>query len=246
MSFDASSVNYDSFHASTLMQKRVIDSSNFTYRDILGILNEYLPGRTKVLDIGCGAGVLSLYLASKGKKVFGIDVSKKSISSCRQSAEYLHFKNIEFARMNFPREVPRSKFDLIICNEVLEHIAEDELALIKIHQMLTDKGVLVISVPSKNAPLYKMGMAKEFDKRVGHLRRYSEQEIVQICKKTGLEILKVKKTEGILRNFLFLNPVAGKSIRFIKFFISDVVSFIDLISLFLFGESNNFVVARKP
>ena len=55
----------------------------------------------------------------------------------------------------------------------------------------------------------------------------------------------MKKNEGILRNFLFLNPIAGKFIRFIKFFLVDVVTYLDNATVPLFGESDLIVVLEK-
>ncbi len=93
--------------------------------------------------------------------------------------------------------------------------------------------------------MHKLGLAKAFDERVGHLRRYSVEELVYKCIKSGFIILETRKNEGIVRNFLYLNPIAGKFIRFIKFYLTDIVSFIDFISLKLFGESNIFIVVKK-
>ncbi len=228
------------------MQKRIINERNFTYRIIFSVVNKYLKGKKKILDIGCGAGTISLYLANIGNEVLGIDISQNAINSCNESAKFLGFRNINFERITFPDKVPSGQFDYIICSEVLEHLENDDLALKKIYALLKPEGVAVISTPSKNAPLYKLGFAKKFDERVGHLRRYTLQELVSKCKKNNFSILETKKTEGILRNFLFLNPLVGKLVRFIKFFISDIVTFFDNISLKLFGESQIFVVVKKP
>lgn len=201
----------------------------------------------EILDIGCGAGTLSLYLASKGNIVLGIDISKSAVDLCRKSANSLKLnKNSSFEVMDFPKEVPNKKFNFIICSEVIEHLKNDNLALQKIFSLLKPSGIAIISTPSRNAPLYRLGLLRAFDKKVGHFRRYSSTELILKCKENRFEVLEIKKTEGILRNFLFTNPIAGKSIRFIKFFLSDIVSFLDNISLNLFGESQIFIVIQKP
>jgi len=237
---------HEIFHQKTLMQKRIISEKNFTYRIILSVVNKYFKGKKKILDIGCGVGTICLYLANRNNNVFGIDISQNAIISCKQSAKSLQFKNVYFERMDFPNKTPDENFDYIVCSEVIEHLEDDELALRKIYSLLKPKGIVIISTPSKNAPLYKLGLAKEFDDRVGHLRRYTVEELVEKCKVNGFSILDTKKTEGVLRNFLFLNPIAGKFVRFIKFFLSDIVTFLDDISLRLFGESQIFVVVKKP
>lgn len=238
--------DYEDFHKNTLFQTRIINRNNFTYRIILNIISKYLESHRKILDIGCGAGTISLYLASKGKKVYGIDISNIAIKSCLESARKLGMEsNVHFETMNFPNKIPKEKFDFILLIEVIEHLKNDQLALDKTFSLLKKGGIAIISTPSKNAPLYKLGLAHEFDERVGHLRRYSLDELVGRCESAGFKILETRKTEGVVRNFLFLNPIAGKFIRFIKFFISDIVTFIDEISLKIFGESDIFVVVKK-
>lgn len=238
---------YEEFHKETLVQSRIIKENNFTYRIILAVLNRFSDPPKDVLDIGCGAGTLSFYLASKGNRVVGIDVARNAIEACTKSSKLLGLnKNTSFKVMDFPKQTPSKKFDLIIFSEVIEHLKNDDLALKKIFLLLKRGGVGIISTPSKNAPMYRLGLADEFDQRVGHLRRYTMDELVDKCKSTGFKILETKKTEGIVRNFLFLNPIAGKFIRFIKFFIADFVAFVDEISLKVFGESDIFAIVKKP
>lgn len=238
---------YEDFHNITLPQTHLVSENNFTYRIIFDVLNKFSKSRQKILDIGCGVGTISFYLASKGHEVLGIDISNNAINACRESAKRLRLKkNAHFRVINFPKQIPDERFDLIICSEVIEHLYDDDLALKKIFLLLKPGGIAFISTPSINAPLYKLGLAKDFDKRVGHLRRYSLKELVNKCRKCGFAIQKTIKTEGLLRNFLFLNPMAGKLVRFIKFFISDLITFIDNLLIPIFGESDIVVVVKKP
>lgn len=239
------SVLYDKFHKKTSIQRKLIDENNFTYRLLIPEINKYLKTPKKILDIGCGAGTLSLYYAKKGNNVTGIDISKNAVGSANESAKILRLNNVRFSQVNFPKSLPVGKYDFIILTEVLEHLKDDELALRKINSLLNKGGILFISTPSQNAPLYKLGLLSGFDKEVGHLRRYSIDELVKKCEKNGLTVVETKKTEGIIRNFLFTNPYAGKVVRFIKFQISDMVTVVDNMTVPIFGESNIFVVAKK-
>ena len=128
---------------------------------------------------------------------------------------------------------------------MLEHLENDELALGKIYSLLKKNGIAILSVPSRNAPLHKLGYTRGFDKRVGHVRRYTLDQLKSKVKQAGFTMLYSQKSEGILRNFLFLNTIVGKSIRFIRFQISDIVSLLDQLFLKLFGESQIIIVIRK-
>ena len=114
-----------------------------------------------------------------------------------------------------------------------------------IAKLLNKDGILLLSTPSLNAPLHKIGYARDFDNSVGHLRRYDIETLGKLCKNNGLKVLESRKIEGVVRNFLFLSPRAGKSVRFIKFFISDLVTFIDNLTIPVIGESNIILVAKE-
>lgn len=239
---------HESFHKNTSIQTSIIKRNNFTYKLILDLLDKYLDNSSKkILDIGCGAGTLSFYMANKSNSIYGIDISNSAVSACIKSAKILGLaEKTLFKVMDFPYKIPNGKFDLVVVFEVLEHLKDDDLALKKIFMRLKRGGIVIISTPSKNAPMYKMGLANDFDIRVGHLRRYTLNELTYKIEKSGFELITTKRTEGVIRNFLYLNPIAGKSIRFIKGFLVDLVLFIDYLSMRLFGESDIFIIARKP
>jgi SAM-dependent methyltransferase len=237
---------HEAFHTRTSIQKKIITRNNFTYRKIIEIIEKYVSTPKNILDIGCGAGTIDFYLANKGNTVTGIDISNKAIISCKETAKLLKTKKAKFSMMSFPNEVPKQKYDFIIISEVIEHLKYDKLAIKQIHNLLKKNGMVLITTPSKNAPLYKMGLLKKFDKEVGHLRRYTLNELKNLCSENNLNIIYYEKTEGIIRNFLFTNPIAGKLIRFIKFFLSDIVTWADNLTIKKFGESNIYILAQKP
>jgi len=237
---------YEKYHSKSREQNKIIKEKNFTYINILPILNSCLSKKVKnILDIGCGSGTISLYLASKGYSVKGIDISRAAINTCKDSANNMDLKNVKFEILEFPKKIPTGKYDLIFFSEVIEHLPNDEIALKKIHKLLSANGTLFLSTPSKNAPLYKLGFAKKFDNEVGHLRRYETKELIEKLEKCGYTIKATYKKESLMRNFLFLNPTAGKLIRLIKFFLVDVVTAIDNILAIAFGESQIIIIAQK-
>lgn len=238
---------YETFHKNTTSQSKIISKNNFTYRQIIRFIDKYSTGRKRIIDIGCGAGTLCFYLASKGKQVLGVDISFKAIKACEESSKMLGLgKFAKFKVAKFPGESVNGKFDLVILTEVIEHLRDDKLALEKIFNMLKRGGVAIITTPSLNAPLYRLRYANGFDERVGHLRRYTVDSLSKKCESSGFEIVETKKIEGILRNYLFISPYAGRFVRFIKFFISDVVTLIDNTLIPIFGESNIVIVIKKP
>lgn len=238
---------HQKYHRGTKSTHKIIRSNNFTYRLLIEVIKKNLKGNNlNILDIGCGAGTLSFYLASKGHHITGIDISQKAINECIKSAKKINLKNTKFMRASFPEEfVLKKQFDAIIFIEVIEHTSNDRKALKEIYKLLQPNGILILSTPSITAPLHRLGLTKKFDKEVGHLRRYDLKQLKNLLQSKGFKIIETKKTEGILRNFLFVNPSAGKLVRYVNFFASDFVTFLDNISLKMFGESNYIIVARK-
>ncbi len=238
---------HERYHRKTHQQPRIVSESNFTYRLLINKLNKHIRENVSVLDIGCGAGSLSFYLASKKNYVLGLDISEKAIRKCRESAKMMGLSNVDFVQSEFPKFNSTKKFDAVIFTEVIEHLPSDKLALRKINSLLKNGGILILSTPSVNAPLHKLGATRKFDKEVGHLRRYNLRLLRKLIKDAGFRILETKKTEGIFRNFLFVNPYAGKFVRFLNYsrVLSDIATFLDNLSLKFFGESNYIIVAKK-
>src|SRR3989337_2923542 len=226
---------YDLFHKSSSLQTKLVSEKNFTYRIVFSILNQVLRNKNNldILDFGCGSGTLSLYFASKVNNVVGIDISPKVIRTAKASASRLDLrKELNFFTLNEgKRKIKGQRFDLILCIEVLEHIKKS--------------GYLILSTPSKNAPLYKIGLTKNFDKRVGHLRRYNLKSLEKVFLRANLKVKDSKKTEGIIRNSLFVIPFLGRFIKFLKGPLSDLFTFLDQLTIPLLGESDIFVVAQK-
>lgn len=235
---------YDDFHSKINLQSKVISDNNFTYRNTLNLLKPLIKNKSlKILDYGCGVGTIDYYLASIGHKVTGTDISENVLNMCRRSANAIGvLKSTKFVKINSKIV---SKFDIVICSEVLEHVSDDLGLLKRLSTLLKRHGLLVISVPSINAPLYKLNLANNFDLKVGHLRRYGVSQLIQLLEDLNMKIMKVSKVEGFLRNSLFLVPELGWLIRLLIGPIAEIFTFIDNIFVKLFGESNIYVIAQK-
>ncbi len=237
---------HQQYHKHTRKSLKVVKKNNFTYRHLIGHVDKFKLKGARVLDIGCGAGSLSFYIASRGGVVTGIDISKKAVMECKKSSEALGLKNTKFIHCYFPNQFSsKEKYDYVIFTEVIEHLEDDKFAIKKISTLLKKNGVLLLSTPSITAPLHRLKLTKKFDEQVGHLRRYSIDQLRNLMTKNDFKITSQTKSEGILRNFLFINPHAGKLVRYINRFGSDIVTYLDNMTLQLFGESNYIIVAKK-
>ena len=232
------------------MLSRVPRRSDFTYCHLLPVLDRYLAAGQRVLDIGCGTGAVSLYTADRGAGVLGIDISENAVASCRQSARRLGLDaQARFSALDFPRETPSGPFDMVVCFEVLEHLPDDREAVGVVRGLLAPGGAALFSVPSARAPVHRLRMrlrgTDAFDAEAGHLRRYTVEQITALLTEGGLAVLEVRRTEGVLRNALYVTATGRFLVRLVRSFVRGIVTAIDNVLVGLFGESQIIVATRR-
>lgn len=240
---------YDTYHRKNDDFTKVISDNNATYFYILPILKKALSKLSKnnieAIDVGCGVGTIAFYLAEKKVKVDGFDVSSRAINLCNRYKKISGEKNARFYNLDIEKLNIKSKYQLIVCTEVIEHLKNDERFVKKLSSICQTNGYLILSTPSQNAPLYKLGMLDDFDKQVGHIRRYNETNLIKIIEDNGFKVIEIKKVEGILRNSLFTFKHLGFLLKFLKGPITPFFHAFDKLSAYLFGESDLIILARK-
>ncbi len=106
----------------------------------------------KVLDFGCGSGVMLPFLAERANQVIGVDIDLEPI---KKVEEYILFpKNISFQETY--QDIPKKSLDLIIALDVLEHVDNLDQELAKLSSLLISGGEIIISGPTENL-FYKLG-----------------------------------------------------------------------------------------
>ena len=103
----------------------------------------------RVLDIGCGGGILSEQLYKQGAIVTGIDSSSKSISIARQHAEEQNY-DIKYINKSIFDITDFDNFDFIVCFEMIEHIDKPYELIKKINELSTKKSGLFLSTINRN------------------------------------------------------------------------------------------------
>jgi len=107
------------------------------------------PG-AKVLDFGCGAGVLARWLALRGYEVRGCDVSSEMIGAARREAEgaAIQWDACEEGRAPYPD----GAFGAVVCSSVLEYVADLSGTLGELRRVLVPGGWLIATVPDTRDP----------------------------------------------------------------------------------------------
>jgi 2-polyprenyl-3-methyl-5-hydroxy-6-metoxy-1,4-benzoquinol methylase len=136
------------------------------------------PG--SVLDVGCGDGFMSDYIAKKsGAHVIGIDICERAIKFATLLTEAVEFHCAELTSL-----VKRGwKFDCALVIEVLEHIPTEDLApfVRDLGRCLRPNGVLVVSVPSTLKPVL----------RADHIAHFTQEKIVSLLTQNSFRVEEV-------------------------------------------------------
>ena len=108
-------------------------------------------GAKKLIEAGCGTGIISSYIATKGYDVIGIDIDEK-ILKLANSLAVDYFQNnekIQFERRSiFEMNYEENSFDVSFSNGVLEHFSDDEITQ-TIEQQLYVAKYVVIGIPTQ-------------------------------------------------------------------------------------------------
>ena len=120
-------------------------------RYVLETLGAYVPGfsisGTRVLDIGCGDAGVVIYLAEHGARAAGIEANEKSLARARVRAEE-HGVDVDLRGARAEGlPFPDASFDLVILDNVLEHVDDPARTLEEIHRVLAPGGILYLVTP---------------------------------------------------------------------------------------------------
>ena len=119
-----------------------------------GNKSEKLPLKDiKILDIGCGGGLLSEPLSRLGATVTGIDASDRNIKIAK-----MHLKksklDIDYYCSSPDKFIAKEKFDVVLNMEIVEHVDNVDFFLFKSSELLKKNGLMFIATLNKTLKSY--------------------------------------------------------------------------------------------
>ncbi len=124
----------------------------------------------KILDLGCGTGKHSIFLAEAGFQVYATDLSETGIKIAREKARSLGLKNIHFEQHDM-REIPfdDSFFDAVICIWTIYHgtLVDIQKTIGEIYRVLSLNGTVLTDMLSVSHETYGIGKEIENNTFVG-------------------------------------------------------------------------------
>ena len=162
----------------------------------------------KILDIGCGGGLLSEPMARLGAKVIGIDPSVKNIKVAKHHLKKSKL-NIKYYSLSPEKFKSNNKFDVILNMEIVEHVENVDIFIKQSAKFLKKSGIMFIATLNQTLKSYLFAIVgAEYILKWLPIGTHDWQkfikpaELITICKKNSLNL---KTVDGIS-----FNPIIDK------------------------------------
>ncbi len=113
----------------------------------------------KILDVGCGGGILAEALANKGAQVTGIDVAELSLKVAKM---HLHESGLEvdyqLTTVEDFAQQHAARFDIVTCLEILEHVPDPASIVASASRLLKPDGLLCLSTLNRNPKSFALAI----------------------------------------------------------------------------------------
>ncbi len=140
---------YFPYHYGSLLAKHRGIPYNFTINKIISLIQK--DKYKKIAEVGCGdAFFIYNFKIKNGLNITGYDYSKKSLGFARAFNPKIDFRDLDITKNEL-----LEKYDLILCQDVIEHLPLDKLldSIKNLENSLNQEGYLIISVPTTNIPV---------------------------------------------------------------------------------------------
>lgn len=138
----------------------------------------------RVLEIGAGIGNLTANLAPR-TEYHASDINPHYLDRLETLKQTRPYLQVHYTDAAAGETYPAGHFDTVVCLNVVEHIEDDVTALSNIRKRLDKNGRAIVLVPS--GP----GLYGTLDKVLGHFRRYTREQLVDVCRRAGFTVEKM-------------------------------------------------------
>ena len=146
-------------------------------RLVLKFLDRLNISNSRILEVGCGGGLLSSLLTRAGANVVATDIMFNATRSAKDRGVT---KTLTFD-VGQPWPFKKYSFKAVIMLDVLEHIENDIACLHEVRRVLSREGIALLTVPAHQF------LFSGWDKVLGHHRRYSKSLLQLAFRKAGFQ-----------------------------------------------------------
>jgi len=118
------------------------------------LLDAAVAPDARIVEVGCGTGQMSLYLAQGERQVIGADLTRASLLLAADAAQRFGIKGISFVETDLATSALRpGSFDLVYCSGVLHHTPNPRASFAHIARLARPGGMIVLGLYNKVARL---------------------------------------------------------------------------------------------
>lgn len=149
-------------------------------------------GKVRVLDLGCGPGIVTAAIAPEVDEVVAVDLTPEMIELARKRCSELGLTNVLF-KVGQAEKIPFGDgyFDVVMTRLLLHHLLSPNIAVDEMMRVLKISGLAVVAdiVSSGNSSEAELHNALEILRDPSHIRSLSEDELKKIIESTRLKII---------------------------------------------------------
>jgi trans-aconitate methyltransferase len=156
------------------------------------------------LEVGCGTGYVleGISKAFPTAEIHGAEYYEEGLGFARARVPTARFSQLDVTKMT-----ESNRYDAIGAFDVIEHIEEDQKALINLARALTPNGKLIISVPQHQ------WLWSSTDEAACHVRRYSSKDLEKKLLQAGLKLDYKSSFVSLLTPLMYISRQRSKTLE---------------------------------
>lgn len=190
----------DGFELESFDHLARLEPTSFWFRSrnrlVVQLLREHFPGARRLLEIGCGTGFVlaGLREALPQLQLVGSELYEAGLEFAADRLPGIELYQMDCRRMPFD-----SEFDVVCALDLLEHVAEDDVALAEMFRSVRPGGGVIVSVPQHP------WLWSSADDYAHHKRRYRRQELASRLHGAGFDVRRLTSFVSLLLPLMALS-----------------------------------------
>jgi 2-polyprenyl-6-hydroxyphenyl methylase/3-demethylubiquinone-9 3-methyltransferase len=164
---------------------------------------KFSPSMSRILDIGCGGGLVSNALAARGWNITGVDLSQESLDVARKydSTGKVNYMFMDAETLSFPN----GQFDAVISLDMLEHVEQPEKVILECSRVLKPEGLFFFHTFNRTFKAWLFAvkglewLIKNTPDHIHVLRLFIKpKELESYCRKANMDTIFLTGVEPIV------------------------------------------------